>query len=159
VHVKARHADNSRCRLIECLDEPLSGQCLLLQYAEQGHLNVFQRLAGTKRRFDAGQQRSYRCGLFSWAWRPPIRSSRGDTRSWLTYRIQQYVYCMLITTRLLGVLLGRFGFPPCSAIWIPAFVRALRRYYTTVRLPINLHVGLTGSRPSPTGPHCTSFVH
>src|SRR5215469_1747283 len=63
VHVKARHADNSRCRLIECLDEPLSGQCLQLQCAEQGRLNVFQRLAGTKSRFDAGKQRSFRCGL------------------------------------------------------------------------------------------------
>jgi hypothetical protein len=44
--------------------------------------------------------------------------------------------------RLLGVLLGRSASLHALRQRFPAFVRALRRYCTTVRLPINVHVGL-----------------
>ena len=44
--------------------------------------------------------------------------------------------------RLPNVLLGRLPSLHTLRRWFSAVVRALRRYYTTVRLPTNVHVGL-----------------
>src|SRR5262249_62236624 len=44
--------------------------------------------------------------------------------------------------RLPGVLLGRLPSPHALRRRLPTFVRTLRRYYATVRLPAGVHVGL-----------------
>jgi hypothetical protein len=48
-----------------------------------------------------------------------------------------------------GVLLGRSASLHALRQRVPAFVRALRRYCTTVRLPINAHVGLLDQASAP----------
>src|SRR5262249_21252882 len=54
--------------------------------------------------------------------------------------------------RLLRVFLGRSSSLRTLRRQLSVFVRALRRYYTTVRLSTNVHFWTCGSSPSPTGP-------